>query len=352
MASYGKTNMKRGIAATVLLGIFILAGCNGSTTTGGSQNFAGSEFVSTPETTGALNLSLASTTVPVGGSTSYIATVVNADQEPVSGIRVVCDTEESLALLEPTSGSSLTNSDGSVSGSIGCTGPGSFMVGCRLARGANKRQFVQVKCDGDIPAGFTDFPGAGGGGLGGGLVDPEDGGPGLGDLAPNRLRIVDVSVLPVAGTADNVPEVDTTINLCDNGTLDDATDDFIEPFGGDEIQISVINETPFFIRFTGYQYAVSRGRDDGSRYTSPTMSLIGNAGPAAPDATITLESKFTDANDGRKFYIDGVTFIPEDLGPRDVRITVFGETSDGRQVETSASFVSTFGQFNYCVEQG
>jgi len=124
-------------------------------------------------------------------------------------------------LIEPTTGYELTNGAGVMSGRIGCAAPGSFQMVCRLSIGANRRQFVSVGCTGDVPAGFSGFPGAGGGGLGGGSQIGDNG----------EIRITNAG-FDDDGTFDNtsVPS-DASIDIvqgtnCDN----DATTNDVEPF--------------------------------------------------------------------------------------------------------------------------
>jgi hypothetical protein len=341
----------------IVTGSFIVS-CGGSTTTGGKEDISGSQFVSTEDSTGTLSVQLEDNTIEVGQTSSFVATVNGVEGQAVDGLRVFCDSDSGLALVEPTTGSSLTNSSGSISGVIGCERPGSFILGCFSS---NQRKFASVRCVGNVPTGFEGFEGAGGGNLGGGVVDPDNGGPGLGDdLAPNRLRLANIQIVPITGVADSVPEVDLVRDTCNNDTPDDRSDDFVEPFGDDEISLTVVNDTPYFIRFTHFRYQVQRGLSGGRDYVSPLLSINGASDPTNEEGrTVTVLSKIFASvvvgGTARKGYADGQ---PIPLGGSDngddlknVKITVYGTTSTGIDVETSASLVVSLDNFNYCVGQ-
>lgn len=164
------------VAALFLAGA--CAGCMGGqgSTDGGSGDDHGMSddtFVSDDDTTGTIRVGVEDSTMEVGNTSTFTVRVANAQQQPVANINVACDSEEGVAILEPQRGFELTNSDGVMSGVIGCAAPGSFQLVCRLAVGANRRAFVSVRCTGDVPSGFGGFPGAAGGGLGGGSQTTE-----------------------------------------------------------------------------------------------------------------------------------------------------------------------------------
>ena len=153
-----------------LAGFLAFLGCQGNTDGGSaaSPNYSDDVFTGDGSSTGSIRVQLNESQVEVGHTSGFKVYVTDSKGEPVPNVRVVCDTEQGVALVEPTSGYELTNSEGVMSGKIGCAAPGSFQMVCRLSIGANRRQFVSVACTGDVPAGFPGFPGAGGGGLGGG----------------------------------------------------------------------------------------------------------------------------------------------------------------------------------------
>ena len=159
------------LLAGVVLGVSLL-GCLGGSggTDGGAATNPGYRddiFVGDDSTTGSIELSLGQSELSVGGTTGFRVTVKSAAEQPVPNISVVCDSENGIALVEPTSGRELTDSNGIMSGRIGCEFPGSFQMVCRLTVGANRRKFAGIRCTGSGSATFT---GSGGGTLGGGVA--------------------------------------------------------------------------------------------------------------------------------------------------------------------------------------
>ena len=204
-------------------GIVAFIGCQGNTDGGSAANpdFRDDVFVGDESSTGSIRVELTDSEVAVGSSAGFKVYVADAQGQPVPFVRVVCDTEQGVALIEPTSGYELTNGDGVMSGRIGCAAPGSFQMVCRLGIGANRRQFVSVGCSGDIPAGFAGFPGAGGGGLGGGTQTGDNG----------EIRITNAG-FEDDGSFDNtsVPS-DASIDITQTADCDGvATTSDVEPF--------------------------------------------------------------------------------------------------------------------------
>ena len=168
------TSIRTGACGLVGIGLAIIIGCGGGqgATDGGSgaqPDFRDDQFIAGDTTTGSMSLSLSRGSLGVGDTSPFTVSVVNASGKPVSNINVACDSERGVAIVEPSRGFEMTNSSGVMSGVIGCESPGSFQMVCRLSVGANRRKFAQVTCTGDVPAGFQGFPGAAGGGLGGGV---------------------------------------------------------------------------------------------------------------------------------------------------------------------------------------
>ncbi|RIL12175.1 MAG: hypothetical protein DCC75_00895, partial [Proteobacteria bacterium] len=169
-----------------LIGILALAGygCSGGgDTDGGDENFEGTGFVATDDAAGGLTLTVDQTTLSISEVSGFSVDVFDASGDPVAGLEIACDTEQGLAIVEPNTGFELTDSSGHMSGKVGCESPGSYQMACRLPIGGNKRKFETIRCSGDIPTGFSGFPGAAGGTLGvgtggGGSADQGDGGAG------------------------------------------------------------------------------------------------------------------------------------------------------------------------------
>ncbi len=154
----GKTALLCGLALTI--------GCGGNTH-GGEEEFGSSDFPSGTDATGKVEVRVNDDDMNVGDRSGFHVFVYDGNGAPVQNIQVLCDSELGVAILEPTTGREMTGQFGDISGVIGCASPGSYQFGCRLPLGGNKRQFVTIKCRG---TGNAPFPGAAGGGIGGGSI--------------------------------------------------------------------------------------------------------------------------------------------------------------------------------------
>lgn len=208
-------------------GVFGVVGCQGNTDGGSaaSPDYQDGVFVGDESSTGAIRVLLNESRLAVGETTGFRVYVTDAAGRPIPDTRVICDTEKGVAIIEPTSGYELTNSEGVMSGVIGCAGPGSYQMVCRLSVGANRRQFVSVGCTGDVPSGFTGFPGAGGGGLGGGTQATDDGDIQITDAGFEDQGDYSSTTVPTDASIDIVQEAD-----CDISTTTADTEPFYDTY--------------------------------------------------------------------------------------------------------------------------
>ncbi len=204
-------------------GIIGFGGCQGNTDGGSAADpdYRDEVFVGDETSTGSIRVVLNESHIPVGDTSGFKAYVTDSKGQPIPNTRVICDTEQGVALIEPTTGYELTNGDGVMSGAVGCATPGSYQMVCRLSIGANRRQFVSVTCTGDIPNGFTGFPGAGGGGLGGGRQTSENG-----DISVTEAGLDDDGNLGSSGVSP-----DASVDIFQSADCDSSTTDVdVEPF--------------------------------------------------------------------------------------------------------------------------
>jgi hypothetical protein len=325
-----------------------LVGCLGGqgNTDGGSGAEHGLEdnvFVSDESTTGTVSLSVASTSLEVGNTAMFTVRAVNAQQVPVANINVACDSEKGVAILDPQRGYALTNSDGVMSGMIGCEAPGSFQFLCRLAVGANRRRFVSVNCTGDMPTGFQGFPGAAGGGLGGGSQTNIDG----------EVRVTKASFLDdgtsSSGSAASGASIDISqITDCDG---DAATVDF-EPFYDTYAQLTVTNDLLEQVRFESLQYNLSDVDGRGTEFTSKRLGLTQEADSAVAEsgASTTIIMPIFKAYNGGKFVGDplGTGLQIANRALLTVNFTLIGKTASGESVSVKGRATASFGDFDRC----
>ena len=331
------------IAAVSLVGGLAVAGCSGSgNTDGGGQDFNGTQYVA-DDSAGTLSLDLVSSEIAVGSVAGFRATARDGSGAPIQAIRITCDTEEGLAIVEPTSGSEITDSNGSISGLVGCGAPGSLQLGCRVA---NKRQFRTVKCTGDVPSGFAGFAGAAGGGLGGGVQTVDDGGPGGSD-PETGVRITKVEILDGGADAADVNVIDISLSACVPVTTK-------EPFSDAKIKIAIQNNFNSSVELLGYSYTIVDVNGGTADFESDRLSFIGvgeakQVGPGG-DA-VSVESFFANArSSGDKVFYGSSTAIDPSTGVgfRNVKIKVFARTDAGDDFTISASTSISLGSINRC----
>ena len=313
------------VAATSL----VMVGCSGDTSGGRtSEDYSGSEFLPSESTVGSMSLRVEQTDINVGKTSGFFVEAKDAKGAGVPGLRVACDSEKGVAIIEPTTGAELTDNFGSISGVLGCDAPGSYQFGCRLPIGINKRQFVTIKCSGPIPQGFTGFPGAAGGGLGtGGSAETPEG----------ILRILDVAIND--GGQDNTTSIDTTQDDCDPSvSVVDA-----ELFTDSTASLTVVNETSQLWRASSLQYSL-QGNGSASFVSDPIAvqgEVAGNGGQTTFTALI-----FKATGGGKRFVGDTANISFTDIRNVTFRLTL--EDQFGEEVTIVSRIALSFGNFDRC----
>lgn len=341
----GKTLVRIGLLGVLVIGLSTaIVSCGGGPTSGGEQNFDGTSFVDTDSAAGTIRLEVTHPYMAVGEKSSFVVEVRDASGSPVPNVEIACDTETGLALVEPSTGWEMTDGYGAISGFVGCALPGSFRMGCRLPVGGNKRSFVTVHCSGDVPAGFTGFPGAGGGTLGTG------GGTASGDVVTETGEIVIEKV--DAYDAGNTSTPDLSIDVV-QGTCGTGSSATSEPFFDTLIGVNIKNtgSTPFDIRSFSYQILDSNGQGDSIKTAELAFTNAGEiagAGSAGGSVEKQFIGLFAKASGGRKTFTGAPEPIPSDLGFKNVTVRVQGTSAFGEDIVLSTRFSMSFGNFNRC----
>ena len=341
----------RGSQVGMLSGLLLatlLAGCLGGqgSTDGGSGADHGLEddtFVADETTTGTVMLDVTSPSMEVGNTSTFTVRAVNTRQQPVANINVACDSEQGVAILDPQRGYSLTDSSGVMSGAIGCEAPGSFQFLCRLAVGANRRRFVTINCTGEAPSGFDGFPGAAGGGLGGGSQTDDNG-----DVRITSAGFIDngtaTSGSPVSGSSIDISQIAD----CDGNA---STVDF-EPFYDTYAQLAVENNRADQVRFEYLQYTVSDVDGQGTEFTSKRLGLTQEADGTQTDAgeSVTIILPVFKAYNGGKYVGDplGTGIRITNRALITVSFSLVGKTALGDSVVVKARSTASFGDFTAC----
>ncbi|MGI6524520.1 MAG: hypothetical protein ACOX2O_04400 [Bdellovibrionota bacterium] len=317
--------------ALVLAFVIPFTGCDSSRTSESGADDVGSVFVSDDANSGGINLDVNNTTLGIGGSSAFMVSVFDANGVAVPNVEVFCDSERGLAIVEPTTGKEMTDDYGHMSGVIGCEAPGSFRFGCRLPSGANKRKFVTVKCQGNVPDGFVGWPAAAGGTLGGGVDTTDQGGNNDG------LAVRITSVTFSDANLENTSSIDAVFsaNCGENGNEPEAFTDAYVTF-------KYVNNSSALVRITSYAYTV-----DG--YTSPRISVTSSAvanGGSAEFKALFLKAR----NGGKSYYGTTETIPPAEFGFKNFQFYLYGENSFGEEIVLSAGSSVSIDNFNSCTK--
>ena len=321
-----RDHMKRGKGLRVALATGLVSfagvaiGCGG---TGGGGAEEGQDPYVPPATLGSIAVNIANKDLDVSDTSGFSVVVRDANGNGIPLTRITCDSEDGVAIIEPSKGSEITDAGGAMSGTLGCEKPGSYLFGCRLPVGGNKRQFVTVVCSPPIPDGFNGFPGAGGGTLGGGG----------GSTSTPGVSVTGVAVIE---NGESGFTVDTVQGSCGSGA--DITS---EPYTDSLIRFTVSNETDQRITFTSYSYSI-----DGV-FESGDIGIASGAVVEPNSSDKSLQAFFTDAGGGQKTFIGSSAAIGA-IGPTTVTVTLTGTGGAGRTVRASASFSVSFGDYNNC----
>jgi len=255
----------------------LLSACERGNTDGGSgvdtaeNTFP--EFVSDGGAGGRLEIDLNSSNVGLGGESGFFVRAFGPNGDPLDGIRISCDTERGLNLIEPTSGGQLTGLDGAMSGRLCGNSPGSFTLECRapVGFGLVDRETVVVRGDG---SGFNGCPGVDGGLPGGGAED-------FGQLVLSAINYSDAGGTSSSGPIDISQNLDcdgdgTGQDLDGDGMPDDdnVPDDF-EPFEFTRFTLTVQNglSDDFFATYS-VSVRVDGRRANGERARAEGQSTL------------------------------------------------------------------------------
>lgn len=319
--------LKQGFKIAIVIGVLssggLLIGCGGTGGGGSGHGEPGQDPYVPPATLGSVSLNVSDTDLNVAETSGFSVVIRDANGNGIPLTQATCDSEEGVAIIEPSNGSEITDAGGAISGTIGCEKPGSYLFGCRMPVGGNKRKFVTITCRPPVPDGFTGFRGAGGGTLGGG------GGSGA---TPG----VSITTVVLNELDKDVVGVDTQADVCGTGT-----DTTAEPYSDTTIKFTVKNETDQRITFSSYSYSIDGVFESGDIALSGTLV----AEPGA-DAT-QLHALFTDGAGGQKTFIGSSVAIGS-LGPTTVSVTLQGTSSAGRTVRATAAFGASFNDYNNC----
>jgi hypothetical protein len=326
-----------------------LANCSGGTDGDNAGDISlEDQFTGGAGKTGDITLSVVNASMDVSDTSGFGVKVVDAQGRPVSGIKISCDSEDGVAIIEPTTGSETTDSSGNISGVIGCQTPGSYQFACRLPVGGNQRELVTIRCAGPVPTGFDGFPGAGGGGLGGGSDNNDN----------DSLRITDMLVIDNGEIAsDPASVVSFSVDVVQGncaatvGAGTPAPTPDPEPFFDTVIAVKVENNTNQTVTCSSAEYSVAGAgalANSGTSFVSDSLSLLGDAAVDGSGDTNVMRFLAFDVVSGAKRFAGSSTDIPDGYGFKSVTVTLNCENDDGEEITLEATQTLSFDNFNRC----
>jgi len=334
---------KKSMYLKIVLGLAFLSlvvACGGDKT--GSTTDNGVTYVSDGASGSKLVIELedGGIEIPVAARVNFKVTATDPQGAPLVNIRLFCESEHGIAILEPSKAGVAfehTGSVGAMSGVLGGLSPGSFLLECRGPQGFNLVTRKSFKVVGEIPQGFTGWPGAAGGNLGGGVFT---------DPLPEQVVLTQVTYITTGGDSDSRSGfIDNDLIIdCDTSTpkLD------VEPFGPDQYSIKIENNFDQRISISSVEYVID--------LRVGTVSALRETGGLVIEgnSSVDLTGVFTDTDNDieainplfDKFFVGSTTPTPS--GTFNMVFTVRGETVTGESFEETISSTVVIGPFNYC----
>ncbi|MCI5065926.1 hypothetical protein MRY87_09400 [bacterium] len=348
------------VGTALAVSFSLVVGCTGGDSTSDNGTDFSGLFVANDQSVGTIDVRVTSTRLPVSQTSPFSVAVRNQDGVAVPNISVFCDSEIGIGIIEPTAGQTLTNANGEMSGIIGCEAPGSFQFACRLPSGTNLRQFVQIVCEGPVPAGFAGFAGAAGGTLGnqapGGGVDVgDDGDPG--GVGTEGIRLTEIGFSDDGNASPfgvSTFSIDTQQVNCE---VDPAEDPECEPFFDTVVSFRIVNNSNQSVQVRGYNYTIPDHDGAGTTFTSDTIaptSIEGGETVTAFGGNLQFAALFAEVRGSvglcgaEKRFAGAAASMPDDLGFRNVTVRVFGENEVGESFTVTGRIGMSFDSFDNC----
>jgi len=336
-------------ASTAILALAIY-GCTGDTDGGSGADSARNSdpYVSDGSAGGTLSIELRDSdrTIGVGDTVGFFVRATAPDGSPQRGIRIFCDSERGVAILEPAdNGASVESTDdnGEMSGQIGGLTPGSYILECRGQQGFNLVGRITVFVTGDVPNGFQGFPGAAGGNIGGGRIV---------DVTPDvddgvGLRVTQVRVQDAGGASAQGP-LDVSRGGCVTGDFTDpCAECSLEPFKFATYSLSLKNDTNENVFISTVEVAVGSRTVVAGQGQAVEVSKGGGVGSITGNLTTVVNcpsgTSFSACYNGGTL---GNTALIE--GTRNYRFTITGVTEAGNSFEISKDVAIQFDSVNNC----
>ena len=287
--------------------------------------------------------------VGVGEEIEFRVHVTDANGAPMEFVRVFCDSELGLAIIEPSANGvaiESTNSRGYMSGSLGGVTPGSFLLECRAQSGFNILDRTTVRVTGSVLPGFQGFPGAAGGNLGGGRIidqtpDANDG---------NGIRIAAVVVSDASSGTSGVAAgpLDVSRNGCyvttaASGSTPATTTCTNEPFVFNTFSLTIKNDTAQSAFINTVEVRQGSRTVVSAQGTPIEIKQSGATGTVQGILTTGIN-----CSDDKCFNTGGTNNLTIGLGTRNYTFIVTGTTEGGDSFEVTRTAAIQFDNVNNC----
>lgn len=322
-------NSKARHALLISLGIcvfasFIAVGC-GDTSGDPEEADLGSYYFADGGAGGNIAISVKGD-LEVGETVGFTVTLNDPRGEPLSYVRLNCDTEKGVAILEPAEGGVAyehTNAEGMMSGLLGGLSEGSYLIECRAPVEYNLVSRATIVVRGSAPENFSGWEGAAGGNLGGGrIIDP--------DVDNGAVRITEV-------TFQDIGQDSLYLDTVQNSDCDgDASTYDPEPFYFKTYTIKITNGSLETVFIDSVDIVVQDGRN--VTMTQPVDLQIAAGGTASYTGQLT--------ENGLAFA--GTSYVAQN-GTYPFSFTINGEAADsGDNFSITESQTVTWGNVNNC----
>lgn len=312
-----------GMMVLVGAGCLTLMACNQGDTGAGNVG-TGTQYVSDGSAGATLTLDVAKTLL-VGDTTGFVVTATDPRGQPLPFIRIFCDSEKGISIIEPSAGGvgfESTSATGHMSGVIGGLLRGSYLFECRGPEGSNLVVRESIVIGGEVPANFNGFPGASGGNLGGG------------SLSQAGVQVRAITFTDAGGEAPSGP-IDTVQTLdCDPVTAGNQ----VEPFTFTNYKVTVQNDTELRVLIQSVHFSIrdSNGSETGTLTVNVPIDAKSTADVIGVLITFLGGQSFAGTND------------PVEDGTWSVTVDLTGVTQNGENFQFSANTVLSFDNVNNC----
>ncbi len=330
----------RGLFTTVcfgLLGLLVFVGCDQGNTDNDTDDL-GSQFVSDGGAGATLTIEITDDSLSVTETTPFTVTARDPRGAPLAFLRIFCESERGIAIVEPSSNGVAfehTGSGGVMSGVLGALLPGSYLLECRAPIGVGLIARRSIVITGDVPTGFTGFPGAAGGNLGGGvIVDTSD------VDTDNAVAVSGVSFSDSGGSGASLDITTDRTEDCDPS----VTGTQQEPFGNGTVTLNITNNTTQAIVIDSVEITV----DDGTTAPSAAANLattIDASSSAGLSGIVLLRASVSPTTGTVAYSASGDTPV---AGTHDVEISVTGHSESGDSFTIDATSTITLTNEDNC----